>query len=225
MTLLMPLTSRCQTFASLRTPAIRTRSAMWGPMPSDGDPLTSGVIRRLSSDDTEGTVNRVLSKLEETGRNLDIIGVMANWTPGFRPFVMMSDALLFKGVLEPVDREVAVLLTAHLHQLAYEWKEHLPMAREAGVTDSQITAVAEGRWRGDPDAVFTANQRIIIEVIEMLVADRRLSNDLWSRACDRLEPEAALEGLMAYAWWGGFVRVVIESVLPLSDTPSLATPE
>jgi 4-carboxymuconolactone decarboxylase len=194
-------------------------------MSSERDPLTPGVIRRLSSEDTEGTVNRVLSKLEESGRNLDIIAVMANWRPGFRPFVMMSDALLFKGMLAPVDREVAVLLTARLHQLAYEWNEHLPMAREAGVTDDQVTAIAENHWRGDPDAVFTANQRMIMEVIETLVADRRLTIDLWSRACDRIGAEAALELLMAYAWWGGFVRVVIESVLPLSDMPSPVQPD
>jgi alkylhydroperoxidase family enzyme len=183
-------------------------------MSSDGDPLPPDVIRRLSSEDTEGTVNRVLAKLEESGRNLDIIAVMANWVAGFRPFVMMSDALLFKGVLAPVDREVAVLLTAHLHQLAYEWKEHLPMARDAGVTDSQVSAIAEDRWRSDPDALFTVNQRIIIEVIETLVTSRRLPSELWSRACDGLGADAALELLMAYAWWGGFVRVVIDTPLP-----------
>ncbi|GAB5018522.1 hypothetical protein JHV675_15050 [Mycobacterium avium subsp. hominissuis] len=181
--------------------------------------MTPDVIRRLSSEDTEGTVNRVLSKLEESGRNLDIIAVLANWGPGFRPFVMMSDALLFKGVLAPEDREVAVLLTAHLHQLAYEWKEHLVMAREAGVTDDQIAAIAEDRWCTDPEAIFTANQRMVLEVIQTLVADRRLTSDLWGRACAQLGPDAALELLMAYAWWGGFVRVAIEAVLPLSDTP------
>ena len=188
-------------------------------MSSEIDPLDSNLIRRLSSEETAGTVNRVLSKLEATGRNLDIIAVLANWEPGFRSFVTMSDALLFKGVLAPVDREVAVLLTAHLHQLAYEWKEHLPMARAAGVTDDQISAIAEDRWRSDPDALFTVNQRTITEVIETLVTSKRLTPELWSRACDALGVDAALELLMAYAWWGGFVRVVIESVLPLSDTP------
>jgi hypothetical protein len=188
-------------------------------MSSDRDPLAPDIIRRLSSGETEGTVNRVLSKLEESGRNLDIIAVMANWNSGFRPFVMMSDALLFKGVLAPVDREVAVLLTAHLHQLAYEWKEHLPMAREAGVTDDQVSAIAEDRWRNDPGGLFTVNQRTIIEVIETLATSQRLTPELWSRACDQLGADAALELLMAYGWWGGFVRVVIESVLPLSDTP------
>jgi alkylhydroperoxidase family enzyme len=188
-------------------------------MSSDRDPAHPDVIRRLSSGETEGSVNRVLSKLEESSRNLDIIGVMANWSSGFRPFVMMSDALLFRGILAPADREVAVLLTAHLHQLAYEWKEHLPMARAAGVTDDQVSAIAADRWRNDPDGVFTVNQRTIIEMIETLVTNRRLTPGLWSRACDRLGANAALELLMAYAWWGGFVRVVIESVLPLSDTP------
>jgi 4-carboxymuconolactone decarboxylase len=193
-------------------------------MSSERDPLTPNVIRRRSSEETEGTVNRVLSKLEESGRDLDIVAVMANWAPGFRSFVTMSDALLFKGVLAPVDREVAVLLTAHLHQLAYEWNEHLAMARHAGVSDDQITAIAEDRWRSDSDSVFTLEQRMIIEVIATLVTDRRLSTDLWNRACDRLGAEAALELLMAYSWWGGFVRVVIESVLPLSDTPPPARP-
>src|SRR3978361_2070000 len=145
------------------------------PDVSERDSLTPEVIHRLSSEDTEGSVSRVLSKLEESGRKLDIVAVMANWSPGFRPFVMMSDALLFKGTLAPVDREVAVLLTAHLHKLAYEWKEHLPMAREPGVTHGQLTAIAEDRWQGDPDALFTANQRIIMEVIETVVADRRLT--------------------------------------------------
>ena len=193
-------------------------------MASEPNPLMPDVIRRLSSEDVEGTVNRVLVKLEESGRNLDIIAVMANWSSGFRSFVTMSDALLFRGVLAPVDREVAVLLTAHLHELAYEWKEHLPMAREAGVTDQQVTAIAVDRWRGDPDSIFTPNQRLIMEVIDTLVTNRRLAPELWGRTCDRLGAEVALELLMAYAWWGGFVRVVIESVLPLSDTPLPPSP-
>jgi 4-carboxymuconolactone decarboxylase len=193
------------------------------PMSSERIPAARNIIRRLSSDDTEGSVNRVLSKLEESGRNLDIIAVMANWSAGFRPFVMMSDALLFRGVLAPVDREVAVLLTAHLNRLAYEWKEHLPMAHDAGVTDDQIAAIAEDRWPTDPDAVFTVNQRTIISVVEKLATVGRLEPQLWTQACDVLGDDAALELLLAYAWWGGFVRVVIESVLPLSDTPMPTT--
>jgi 4-carboxymuconolactone decarboxylase len=193
-------------------------------MSSERDPAASNIIARLSSHDTEGSVNRVLSKLEATGRNLDIIAVMANWSAGFRPFVMMSDALLFRGLLAPVDREVAVLLTAHLNHLAYEWKEHLPMAHEAGVTDDQIAAIAENRWRTDSDALFTVSQRTIIAVVEKLAAGGRLEPGLWAQACEVLGNDAALELLMAYAWWGGFVRVVIESVLPLSDTPMPITP-
>src|ERR1700722_5624405 len=93
---------------------------------------------------TSGDVQNILSKLETSGRDITIVRLMANWEPGFRPFVKMADALLTKGVLDPVTRELCVLHIASQRDFEYEWNEHVPMSAAAGVTDEQREAVRGG---------------------------------------------------------------------------------
>jgi alkylhydroperoxidase family enzyme len=45
-------------------------------------------------------------------------------------------------------RELVILRGAQLMRSEYEWAQHLPMARKAGVTEAQIQALAS--WRSSP---------------------------------------------------------------------------
>lgn len=173
----------------------------------------SSPLQLRSSADTAGEVARVLAKLEASGRNLPIVRAVANWEQGFRPFILMADALLTKGELDPVVREIVVLDLAKQQELEYEWAEHEPMALRAGVSPAQISAIAQ-RQPVSSD-VFPEEATTAVELARTVLNGRRIPDGLWQRAADMLGETAAIELIFAVAWWGGFVPAVIRSLLPL----------
>src|SRR3984957_21092134 len=98
----------------------------------------------LRSEDADGEVERVLSKLEASGNDLKILRVLANAENVFRPFVLLSNALMNKSSLSAADREVVILHLAAQRDVPYEWKEHVPMSDAVGITEDQRKLILSG---------------------------------------------------------------------------------
>jgi alkylhydroperoxidase family enzyme len=174
-------------------------------------------ISLQSSQTTTGDVQRVLAKLEATQRDLPIIQLVANWAPGFRPFVLMADALLSKGSLRATLREIAILHIAAVRQLDYEWQEHAPMAARAGVSPEQIEALRDG---SPPDGeLFDDDEIVAATAVHELLEHDEFAPETWERLCDRFGQDAALEFVFIVAWWGGFVPVAVKALFPLTTQP------
>jgi alkylhydroperoxidase family enzyme len=159
-----------------------------------------------SSADTDGDRQRVLSKLEANGRDIEIARVLANSPTAFRPFILMSDALLMRSSLSPRLRELAVLLLAAESGSSYERSEHEPMARRAGVTEEECLALRDGAAAIER---FTGDDRLVLELTAELRESGRCAPATWERAVAALGAETALELVLAIAWWGGFVPLVL----------------
>ena len=63
-------------------------------------------------------------------------------------------------------RELMILYGARLSQTAFEWAHHVPLALDAGVTQSEIDALHRGRV---PDTVSDAEQAALILAKEITV--------------------------------------------------------
>ena len=178
------------------------------------DDMPTPRIAFRSSADTSGDVQRVLEKLEASGRDLPIVKLVANWDGGFRPFILMADALLTKGALPPATREITVLRIATVRSLDYEWHEHEPMAIRAGVRPDQIAKLANSLPLDDTS--FSAEERAAVAVVDDLLAGGEPDADHWDNACAMLGDDAALELIFAVAWWGGFVPVAVQALFSLA---------
>src|SRR5712692_6132786 len=53
----------------------------------------------------------------------------------------LSNVLMTQIELDPRLREIAILRTAKVCHSVYEWTQHVPPARQMGVTEEQISAV------------------------------------------------------------------------------------
>src|SRR3977135_3049941 len=65
-------------------------------------------------------------------------------------------------------RELLILRGAQLVRSEYEWAQHLPMARKAGVREAQITALA--KWRSSKE--FDAREKAALALAEAVTAGR-----------------------------------------------------
>lgn len=159
-----------------------------------------------SAADTEGEVQRVLGKLEDRGQALTISRLLANATTAFRPFSLLSAALLYRASLPAETRELVILHLAARLEVSYEWTEHLRFAAEVGVPDAQIAAIADG----DIDAeVLSARDRAALRLADELIEARAVHPDTLAAVRDHLDEQQLLELVLSTAFWGGFIPLVI----------------
>lgn len=160
----------------------------------------------LSSRDVDGERARVLGKLEAAGKDLEIARLLAGSAAVFRPFVKLSDALLFRATLPARLRELMILLLAAESGATYEREQHERMAREAGIDDADVLRLRAGRAAVEQ---FDGDDRLALEIAAQLHADGRCDAATWERAVAAWGAETALEAALTVAWWGGFVPLVL----------------
>ena len=82
---------------------------------------------------------------------------------------------LFRGQLQPRERELTILRVAWLCRAPYEWGEHVAIAKRWGVLEDEIERVT----RGSSDPGWTDHQAAILRGAEELIADHSLSDETY----------------------------------------------
>ncbi len=85
-------------------------------------------------------------------------GLMKGFPPLFQPWLRspgladpaqrLGAFVRLESSLPPRLSELAILITARFCDCAYEWSSHQRFAREAGITEDTIAAIADRRRRG-----------------------------------------------------------------------------
>ena len=89
----------------------------------------------------------------------------------------LGNALRFQSHFLRAIMEIGILVTARWWRSNFEWYAHAPMAREAGVTDTQIEQIKQGERPIFPEAP----QQIAFDAANELVETRTLSETTFKR--------------------------------------------
>jgi 4-carboxymuconolactone decarboxylase len=129
------------------------------------------------------------------GSNMGTLNIFATLVraPGlFRRWAPFGGKLLQGGKLSGRDREIVILRTAIRCDAAYEWGQHVSIARDAGLSDDEILRVAEG-----PSASgWTAHEVALITAVDELRDDVCLSDATWKALTETYSDEQMIELLM-----------------------------
>lgn len=177
---------------------------------SDVESVGSPLAPRTAAD-TDGDVQRILAKLDAAGINKHIMRLLANCNTAFRPFTLLTTSLLSSAHYPRLDQEVVILHLAARRSTQYEWEEHVPMALESGVHQTQIDAIERDRGAIDTDQ-FTVDQLLAVEFADQLIDNARIQAETWSRAIDTWGTDGAMDLFMSVAVWGAFVPTIIEGL-------------
>ncbi|GIH99386.1 carboxymuconolactone decarboxylase family protein [Planobispora takensis] len=127
----------------------------------------------------------------------------------FQAWIGFGAALLY-GTLSARDRELAILRTAHHRGSAYEWAQHVRLAREAGLTDAEIEAV---RTRGE----WSPADRLVLDVADELHARGDLADATWEALCARYDEPGRIELVMLVAHYDMLAVVLNTLRVPLEE--------
>jgi alkylhydroperoxidase family enzyme len=109
-------------------------------------------------------------------------------------------------------RELVILRGAQLMRSEYEWAQHLPMARKAGVREAQIAALSE--WRTSRE--FDEREKAALELAEA-VSNGRVSDELYARVTRHFDHHDYVELAAVAAFYAMVGRMLDAMGVPLDE--------
>ncbi|HXY44103.1 MAG TPA: carboxymuconolactone decarboxylase family protein [Acidimicrobiales bacterium] len=134
------------------------------PAPPEGLGPLARVVAKIVGGATHGEPPRVFTTL---GRHR---GLFRTWLP-------FAGTLLLRTCLPRADVELVVLRTACNCSAPYEWVQHVPLARKAGLRAEVIAAVPA--WQ--QHEALSSRQRLLLAATDELHAHRIVSQTTWDQ--------------------------------------------
>jgi len=124
----------------------------------------------------------------------------------------------YESVLPGADRELAIITTGREFDCAYEWAAHEPIAREEGVSDETIDAVATRAPLDD----FPADDAQIVRYVRQLLRDHEIDDETFEVAYERFGRQGITD-LTATIGFYSLIACTLNAfeIMPAADAPSL----
>jgi len=167
-------------------------------------------MSRVSLADFEPGLKKRLADLRRTPPNLyrclgNHPALVAAWTEFSK--MLRHDTRTPRAL-----RELVILRGGQLMRSEYEWAQHLPMARKAGVRESQINALAN--WPSSPE--FDEREKAALELAEA-VTNGRVSDDVYARARRHFDEHDYVELAAVAAFYAMVGRMLDAMGVPLDE--------
>ncbi len=120
---------------------------------------------------------------------LNVITTLARHRELFKAWVGLGTMLLMNGTLPARDRELAILRTAHNAACTYEWAHHVALAKDAGLTDGEITALESGL----DEHFWASRDRAIVAAADELHFSGTLNDASWAALADHFDETGLIE--------------------------------
>jgi 4-carboxymuconolactone decarboxylase len=145
---------------------------------------------------------------------LNIFRTLAHAETTFRPFLRFGGAVLTRMRLDPLVREVAILVVAREAEARYEWIQHEAIAKQVGATDAQIAALEA---RSDPHGAFDPAQAAAIEFAAAVTHSPRVGDELFAQVRAHFDDREIVELLLAIGDYLMLARVMTVLEIDLDD--------
>src|SRR5947209_4199386 len=146
----------------------------------------------------------------------NILGALAHHPALAKAFFTLNAHLLRATTLTPRQRELVIMRVAVLRQCSYEWTQHVYLARDAELTDSEIAGIAWG-----PDApAWNDLDASLLRAVGELDRDGFIADETWAVMVEHLDARQILDVIFtagAYttiAWMVESLGIELDDDLP-----------
>ena len=116
-------------------------------------------------------------------------------------------------------KETIIITTAREIRSQYEFSAHARLARQAGVSDATIKAIADG----SAPAGLTGDQEILVRYVKELAQNHKISDPTFNAVRDKFGMQKTLEltGLIGHYMLVGQILLAFEVDLPEGMEPEI----
>jgi alkylhydroperoxidase family enzyme len=176
-------------------------------------------MARLPYVDPAAAPEQVRDALAGLAVPLKIFKMMAHAETNFRPLLRFGGSILGQQQLSARLRELAILRVANLSRARYEWVQHVPIAKAAGVTTDQIVALEAGNINAE---CFDARDRLVLQFADELLRDVRVSDATFARMAQQFPPREIVELILAVGFYMLIARLLETTAVDLDDDAGTA---
>jgi len=135
---------------------------------------------------------------------LNVFRMLAHAENGTMPVLRLANAILHRQLLSDRHRELLILQVTHLEGGSYEWRQHVPIAREVGVSDFEIEALAANRIESDP---FGAAERALLAFGKRVIEDVRVDAAVFKGMQDHFSHREIVEAIVTIGFYMMMTRL------------------
>jgi 4-carboxymuconolactone decarboxylase len=161
-------------------------TGFWGARAEDGARFAQPTMEQLSPE--QQAVAAEMLKQSSAGLG-GPYGMLIKSPELLKRYLMMTDYLRQKTSLPRRLNEMAILLEARIWDAQYEWWAHEPLARKAGLSDTIISDIRDGKRPGS----MQPDEAIVYDVVTELLNKRQLSDDTFGKARQMLGEQQVVD--------------------------------
>lgn len=131
----------------------------------------------------------------------------------------VGEYVRFQSSIPAALNEMAILITGRFWGAQYEFWAHRRLARQAGLADAIIDAIAQGRR----PAAMSGDERIVYDLCTELFRDKAVSDPTFKAAAERFGEQGVIDLIAACGYYSivSMVLNVDRHPLPAGEQPPL----
>ena len=146
-------------------------------------------VRPLEADEWSDEAQELMQPMVSQGRIFNIFKTLANYPKLMKRWMVFANHILGKSSLDVRERELLILRIGYLCQAGYEWGQHVQIARQAGMSDAEISSCQTG----SQSAGLSDLDRLLFQATEELHTDAHVSDATWAGLSERLNTQQLMD--------------------------------
>lgn len=158
------------------------------------------LVPYLSPEDLAGEYQFLLH------RPINLFRALANSPEGLRHYSALGDWIRHGCELDPRLRELAILQVGYTSGSRYEFSHHVKIGRDAGVRDSDITALINAS-SGRPHVLGELESAVLTAARE-ITAGQNVAKGTWEALRTHLGDRALVDLVLVISFYNAVIRVL-----------------
>ena len=172
-------------------------------------------MARIPYPDPASQSAEVRDRLKRIG-SLNVTRMMSYAEASMMAYSKLGTTLLLRGKLDPVLREIVILRIGQLCGSAYEWHQHVSVARAVGMDEPTLMAVEELAFDR-----LTDEQQAAIAIAEDIKLKSGATAETFARAQRYFSPEQLVELCLVAGHYIMTAGLLLSFDIEIEDTPPL----
>ena len=122
-------------------------------------------------------------------KGVNVLGMLARYLALAHAFNTFNGHVLFATTLSARQREMLILRVAAVRHAAYEWKQHVVLAADAGLTPDEVARIAQGPGAAE----WSPLERAVIGAVDELLSDAKVTDETWEVLAGGFEAEQLMD--------------------------------